>query len=184
MAALKYPTRARLKRFRFQFIVVLAAILVSEISFRAGVLGTAEHIYSDLWHRVSGVRYEAHHAALVVVDDRSLAEHGDDPMVFWTPLFARAAATLRDVGASVVGIDFLFAITPEDWISRRNLAGTEGLRDYDLAFRQELNNGKVVLVGAVARGTPAKRTACCLRIPITCSRCPIPISCPASDSPI
>ena len=49
-------------------------------------------------------------------------------------------------------IDFLFAITPEDWISRRNLAGTEGLRDYDLAFRQELNNGKVVLVGAVARG--------------------------------
>ncbi|HSL20320.1 MAG TPA: adenylate/guanylate cyclase domain-containing protein [Vicinamibacterales bacterium] len=143
---------ARLKRYRFQLVVAVVSVLVAEVGYRFGVLNTAEYLYSDVWHRASDVRYSPEHVALVVVDDKSLAEHGDDPMVFWTPLFARAAGTLREVGAVVVGIDFLFAITPEDWIRKLNLAGTDGLRDYDLAFRQELNSGRVVLVGAVVRG--------------------------------
>jgi adenylate cyclase len=62
-----------------------------------------------------------------VVDDKTLAEHADDPMVFWTPLFARAATTLREVGTSVIGVDFLFALTPEEWITKRNLAGSDAL---------------------------------------------------------
>ena len=140
------------RRYGFPLFVVVASVLIAEISYRFGVLNTAEYLYSDVWHRASDVRYPPEHVALVVVDDQSLADHADDPMVFWTPLFARAARTLREAGATVVGIDFLFAITPEDWIHKRNLAGTEGLRDYDLAFRQELNSGKVVLVGSVVRG--------------------------------
>jgi class 3 adenylate cyclase/CHASE2 domain-containing sensor protein len=144
----------RLLRHRFQLLVVVISVLVSEAAFRAGALTTAEHLYSDLWFRVSAVRYDPSHVALVVVDDQSLAEHGDDPMVFWTPLFARAAATLRQAGASVIGVDFLFGFTPEDWFRKMNLAGVDGLRDYDLAFRQELNQGRIVLVGATVRGTP------------------------------
>jgi adenylate cyclase len=147
---------ARLKRYLFPLLVVLVSMLVAEASHRSGLLETAEHLYSDLWHRASGVRYSPEHVALVVVDDQSLAEHGDDPMVFWTPLFARAASTLRHVGAAVVGIDFLFAITPENWIRKLNVASTDGLRDYDLAFRQELNSGRVVLVGAGVRGDPGQ----------------------------
>jgi adenylate cyclase len=145
---------AWLKRHRFQFFVVLVAVLIAESGYRFDALTTAEHLYSDLWHRTSKVRYEPEHVALVVIDDQTLAEHGDDPMVFWTPLFARAAATLRQAGASVIGIDFLFGFTPEDWIRKMNLAETEGLRDFDLAFRKELNEGKIVLVGATVRGTP------------------------------
>jgi class 3 adenylate cyclase/CHASE2 domain-containing sensor protein len=145
-----YP--AKLKRYRFQLCVVVVSVLVAETGYRSGVLDTVEYVYSDVWHRASGARFSPEHVALVVVDDKSLAEHPDDPMVFWTPLFARAARTLRDVGARVIGIDFLFAITPEDWIRKQNLAGTDGLRDYDLAFRQELNSAKVVLAGAVVRG--------------------------------
>ena len=120
---------ARLKRYRFPLLVVVASVLVVEIGYRFGVLNTAEYLVSDVWHRASDVRYSPDHVALVVVDDQSLAEHPDDPMVFWTPLFARAAGTLREVGAVVIGIDFLFAITPEDWIRKLNLDSTEGLRD-------------------------------------------------------
>jgi adenylate cyclase len=132
-------------------------MLAAEGAHRAGALGTAEHLYSDLWHRASSVRFIPQHVALVVVDDKSLMEHADDPMVFWTPLFARAAATLREAGASIIGIDFLFALTPEAWISKLNLAGTEALRDYDLAFRQELNKGRVVLVGSLVRGNAGEQ---------------------------
>ena len=144
--------RKLLKRFRFELFVVVASILVVEASHRTAVLATVEYLYSDLWHRLSGVRYTPAHAALVVVDDATLAEHGDTPMVFWTPLFARAAATLRAVGATVIGVDFLFAITPEDWIGKLGLSAVEGLRDYDLSFRQELNTGRVVVAGAIVRG--------------------------------
>jgi class 3 adenylate cyclase len=143
---------ARRKRYLFLVVVVVAAILAAEIGYRSALLATVEHVYSDLWHRLSGVRYAAEHVALVVVDDLSLAQHSDDPLVFWTPLFARAAATLRQAGASAIGLDFLFAITPENWLRKLDLLGAEGLRNYDLAFRQELNSGRVVLVGAIVRG--------------------------------
>lgn len=141
-----------LKRIGFQLFVVVASIAIAEGAYRSGVLAPVEHLYSDLWHRASGVRFVPEHVALVVVDDATLAEHGETPMVFWTPLFARAAATLREAGATVVGVDFLFAITPEDWISRLGLSAVAALRDYDLAFRQELSTGKMVVAGAIARG--------------------------------
>lgn len=145
---------AALRRHRFQVVVVVIAVLLAEVAHRSNALGTAEHLYSDLWHRLSGARLTPQHVALVVVDDTSLAQHADDPLVFWTPHFARAAATLRALGASVVGIDFFFAVTPEGWISKLNLSGTEALRDYDLAFRQELNTGQSVLAASLVRGDP------------------------------
>jgi len=151
------PLARRLRRYRFQLVVVIASVLIAEFAHSSGVLTTMEHMYSDLWYRVSGVRFTPEHAALVVIDDESLVEHGDDPMVFWTPLFARAAATLREAGATVIGVDFLFGFTPEDWINRRKLGSTESLRDYDLAFRQELNKGQMVLVGAIVRGNAGER---------------------------
>src|SRR5262249_17060822 len=148
----RQSTRARLKRYGFQLGVVIASVLIAEAAHRTVAIETAEHLYSDLWHRHAGVRFTPEHVALVVVDDQSLAEHADDPMVFWTPLFARAAATLREAGVAAIGVDFLFALTPEEWISKFNLSNTDALRNYDLAFRQQLNQGKVVLVGWLVRG--------------------------------
>jgi len=157
--ALRRPSRpagesasSKRKRYLLAAFVVTAATLTAEIGYRSALLGTVEHLYSDLWHRLSAVRYPPKHVALVVVDDFSLAEHRDDPLVFWTPLFARAMATLRHAGAAVVGVDFFFAITPENWLRKLDLHGAEGLRNYDLLFRQELNRGNVVLVGAMVRG--------------------------------
>ena len=147
---------ARLRGIRFQVFVVIASMLAAEAVHWSGAVTPIEHLYSDLWHRASGVRFTPEHVALVVVDDQSLAEHGDVPMVFWTPLFARAAATLREAGATVIGVDFLFGFTPEDWIARLKLSGTDALRDYDLGFRQELNRGRMVLAGSIVRGHPGQ----------------------------
>ena len=148
----------RVKRHALGLLIVLAtlALLVAEVTHRAGTLSGLENTYSDLWHRLSGVRYAPKHTALVVVDEASLSRYPDDPLVFWSPLFARAAATLREAGASVIGIDFLFSITPEKWFGKLDLPKTEALQQYDLQFRQELNYGKSILAGSVVRGEPDK----------------------------
>ncbi len=137
-----------------RLLLVIAAIAFSltEASYHVGALSGLDQAYTDLWHRWSGVRYQPTRTALVVVDEASLTRYPDDPRVFWPPHFAKAAATLREAGATVIGIDFLFSITPESWFNKLNLAGNEALRQYDLAFRQELNSGKVVLVGTIAHG--------------------------------
>lgn len=144
------------RRYGVIAIALLVAVLVGESGYRIGLLDTVENVYSDLWHRLSGVRYAPRNVVIVTVDDRSLAEHSDDPLVFWTPLFARAAAVLRNAGAATIGVDFLFAITPENWIRKLNLTQADSLQNYDLAFRQELNTGKIVLVGAITRGNPGE----------------------------
>jgi adenylate cyclase len=139
---------------QLKWIVIALALsfLLVEGVYRFSPLETAEHAYSDLWHRLSGVRYTPQNVALVAVDDQSLAQFSEDPLVFWTPLFARACETLQQAGISVIGIDFLFTITPEKWIAKLQLKDLGGLKNYDLAFRQMLGTGKIVLVGSLVRG--------------------------------
>jgi class 3 adenylate cyclase len=132
--------------------VLAISFLLVEVIYRVSPLDQAEYAYSDLWHRWSGVRYTPQHTVLVTVDDSSLAQFSDYPLVFWTPLFARACATLQQAGAAVIGIDFLFAITPEKWISKLQLKDIDGLKNYDQAFRQVLNSGKVVQVASLVYG--------------------------------
>ena len=164
---------SRAKRHSLSLLLALAtiALLVAEAACRFGALSIVENTYTDLWHRWSGVRYAPQHTAFVVVDEPSLSRYPDDPLVFWPPLFARAAATERStwrsgsgigtwrmsicaavIRSSGIGLDVWFSITPENWLNKYGLAKTEALRQYDLAFRQELNKGKIVLVGAVVRG--------------------------------
>ena len=141
---------------RLLIVLAAAALLVAETAHYAGALSGVDHAYTDWWHRLSGVRYAPRHTALVVVDEASLSRYPDDPLVFWSPLFARAAATLREAGATVVGVDFLFSITPENWFGKLNLPKNDALQQYDLPFRQELNKGKLVLVGSKIRGESGK----------------------------
>ena len=124
---------------------------VAEGGYRLGLLSGIDLAYTDLWHRLAGQRYEAKHVALVEVDEASLAKN-EDPLVFWAPQYAKALATLHKAGVTVVGVDFLFSITPETWLRKYRLSNAEGLKHYDLAFRQQLNAGKTVLAGAVSRG--------------------------------
>ncbi len=147
------PTRNRtIAQLKWIIITLALSLLLVEGVYRFSPLETAEHAYSDLWHRLSGVRYTPQHVALVAVDDQSLAQFSEDPLVFWTPLFARACETLQQAGVSVIGIDFLFTITPEKWIAKLQLKDLGGLKNYDLAFRQMLGTGKIMLVGSLVRG--------------------------------
>lgn len=131
------------------------AFVIAELTNHFGLLSGLNHAYADLWHRIAGKRFEPAHVVMVEVDEPSLAKF-DDPLAFWAPLHARALATLRAAGASVIGVDFLFSVTPEAWLQKYKLSTNEGLKEYDLAFRQELGAGKTVIVGAVSRGEPGK----------------------------
>ena len=128
--------------------ILLLSSAVAEVSFRAGWADLAENAYSDFWHRLGGVRHQPEHVALVVVDDQVLQEFSDDPLVFWTPYFAKANAILRQVGVKIVGLDFLFAISPEGWLRKMNLPESDLSRTYDIPFRNEISSGKLVMVGA------------------------------------
>ncbi len=101
-----------------RLLLVMAAIafLVTEATYQAGGLTGIDQAYSDLWHRLSGVRHVPKHTALVVVDEASLSRYPDDPLVFWPPLFAR-------VSGSPVSASFPAVNGPN-----RTAAGTEGYR--------------------------------------------------------
>lgn len=150
--------RPSTKQHSKRLLMVLAAVAlaIAELACHFGALSGLDNTYTDLWHRFSGVRYAPAHTAFVVVDEPSLSRYPDDPLVFWPPLFARAATTAREAGATVIGIDFLFSITPENWFNKYGLAKNEALQQYDLAFRQELNKGKIVLVSSILRGETGK----------------------------
>lgn len=132
-------------------LIVLLASVAAETGYRAGLLAPLENIYTDFWHQFAGVRYQPQHVALVTVDDQSLASRPDTPLIFWTPHFARAVGVMRQVGVKVIGLDFLPVTTPENWLRRLEGLDTPSLRDYDLAFRQELNQGGVVMVATHTR---------------------------------
>jgi len=149
MMPARYQTVSGLK---WLLAALVLSLLLVEGVYRFSPLVTAEHLYADLWHRFSGVRYTPQHVALVAVDDQSLAQFSEDPLVFWTPLFARACETMQQAGVSLIGVDFLFTITPEKWIAKLKLKDTEGLKNYDQAFRKMLGTGKIVLVGSLVRG--------------------------------
>ncbi|MBM4342300.1 MAG: adenylate/guanylate cyclase domain-containing protein [Deltaproteobacteria bacterium] len=117
----------------------------------AGVTGGYERAASDLWHRLSGLRRTPQHVAIVGIDEASLAEKPDEPLVFWSPHYARALDALGKVGAKVVGVDLLLTVSPEAWLARAGLAPGD-VRNFDQPFRKVLGEGRTVLT-AFATGT-------------------------------
>lgn len=137
--------RLTAKAWALALASVLLATLAAEGLYRSGWSAQAEHLYSDLWHRLAGVRQQPEHVALVMIDDATLASHQDEPLAFWTPHFARVIGVLREVGVRVVALDFLFSGSPERWIDKLGLAAQAASRDYDRPFRDEINKGSVLL---------------------------------------
>jgi len=71
----------------------------TEAAVRLEWLRLTEDWYYDVWHQLAGRRYEPLQVALVSIDDQTRLEHQDEPLVFWSPYFARALAVLRQAGA-------------------------------------------------------------------------------------
>lgn len=135
---------------RMRLIVILLCIGIAaavEGMHRGGWLRGIEAAYGDLAFRLAGQTAAVRHVALVELDDVSLAAYPDDPLVFWTPHFARANQVLREVGARVVGLDFLLSVSPEQWFAKVSGRGSQAARVFDQRFRQELASGQLVLAG-------------------------------------
>lgn len=128
--------------------------VLSELVGRAGWLQSIDTYYVDLAFRIAGQRVAIDRVALVELDDATLALHPDDPLVFWTPHFAHALQVLRDVGARVVGLDFLFSASPELWFAKISGQGSQATRSFDRSFRQELASGRVILGGMQSGADP------------------------------
>lgn len=133
-------------------LIALAVLTVVELAQRANWFDAADAWYGDAWHRLAGKRFEAEHVALVRVDQESLNAHGDEPLAFWGPHFARVILRLRELGVAAVGMDFLLAISPDAWLARMeaDCPGTMS-RVYDAELRAQIAEGNVVLVGSTVR---------------------------------
>lgn len=128
-------------------LVTVIALLISESLWQQGALNGAERFYSDWWIRLAGQRHPVEHVMLVKVDEATLSAYPNEPLLFWGPRYAQATRTLREAGATVIGLDFLFSASPEEWFARLGGTGSSAARSFDLNFRQELATGKLVLAG-------------------------------------
>ena len=127
-----------------------------EVTQRMGWFNSAEDWYYDVWHQVAGLQYQPQHVVIVAIDDQTRLEHQDEPLVFWSPHFARALAVLRQAGAKVIGLDFLFSVSAESWLKRLKLTESDQSRTYDLPFREQLAAGKTILAAEKIAETQGK----------------------------
>lgn len=135
------------KAWLLALVAACIATATSEIVLRQQLAPAIENVYTDLWHRLAGVRRPPAHVALVMIDDPSLTARPDEPLSFWTPHFARAIAVLRDAGARLVALDFIFSGSPERWIEKLGLMNDAAARGYDRPFREQIHRGNVLLAG-------------------------------------
>ena len=130
------------------FLALLVAVgaAVAGITW-AGWLERPEILYYDFWHQLAGVRYQPQHVVIVALDEPTLKAHPTEPLVCWTPNFARVIQVLRRVGARVIGLDYLFQISIESWLKTLDLPANHRSLNYDGPFKQQLASGQVVMAG-------------------------------------
>ena len=140
----------RVKQAIIGFLIVLLASLFTEVATRAGWLSVLELIYYDLWHLLAGPRDEPRHVVIVSVDTQAFLDHRDEPLVFWGPYFAQAIEKARRAEARIIGLDYLFSVSAESWLSKIALVRGDQGRTHDIPLRAQLASGRVVLIGDVA----------------------------------
>lgn len=118
--------RMPIRQTAIGLILIIISFGTAEVVAHLGWLDVFEYIYYDLWHNLSGTRAEPKHVAIVAVDNQTLLEHQDEPLVFWGPHFARVIENTRKAGVRIIGVDYLFTISAESWpsLDRRCLTKT------------------------------------------------------------
>lgn len=124
----------------------------------AGWLERPEEIYYDLWHQLAGARFSPQHVVIVALDEPTLQEHPAEPLVCWTPHFARVIEVLRRAGAKVIGMDYLFQVSITSWLKTLDLPANHRSLNYDGPFKTQLASGQVVLAGNLSVDEHQKST--------------------------
>ena len=148
----RMPTRPTI----IGLILIIFSFGTAELMTHLGWLEVFEYSYYDLSHNLSGTRTEPKHVAIVTIDNQTLLEHQDEPLVFWGPHFAHAMEIIRRAGARVIGVDYLFTVSAESWLKTFELSRTEKSRTYDVPMRAQLASGHVILVGSLAENGQGK----------------------------
>jgi adenylate cyclase len=142
-----YKTNAR--HAIFLIILIIFTLLMTEAVTHVGWLDAFEYSFYDLWHHLSGRRAEPRHVVIVAVDDEAFLEHPDEPLVFWGPYFARVIGKVRQAGARIIGLDYLFSVSAESWLKKLGGSGSDKGRIHDVPMRRELASGQVVLIASM-----------------------------------
>jgi adenylate cyclase len=137
------PVRKRL--LRWLGVVVTATALAFGLA-RTEFHESLENLYYDYWHVFSGQRYAPQYTAFITVDDATLSAYKDDPLAFWAPYWGEAISVLRKAGVKVVGLDFIYTVSAEDWLRKLNLPDSTISREYDTPLRSALAQGNTILI--------------------------------------
>ena len=146
--------RRRETPFFIAVLLLVVAAAVAGISW-AGWLAGPENFYGDLWHRLAGVRRQPQHVVIVALDEATLQQY-PEPLVCWTPHFARVIEVLRRVGAKIIGLDYLFHVSIESWLQTLDLPPNHPSLEYDEPFKKQLASGQVILAAHRASGEQHK----------------------------
>ena len=141
---------------RFAAVALIAAMVTILFQWR-NLLGGFDDFYYDAWHQFAGLRRAPQHVVIISVDDQTFLKLKDDPLAFWQPHFAQTMRVIDAAGASVTGLDFVYATSAESWLARLKLPDNEVSRTYDKPFREALAAGRKILVGHLiedSRGKP------------------------------
>ena len=83
------------KKLLLSLALLLAVFGAVQALSYSGWLTKPEFFYQDLWCQMAGRRYHPRHVVIVSVGDAALAAHPDEPLVTWSPHWARALQVLR-----------------------------------------------------------------------------------------
>jgi len=149
--------KKRIIKYSLIFIIAISACIATQAANRNNwLLSPLENTYYDLWHQLAGRRYAPANVVIAAIDDKTLLAHPNEPLVFWSPHFAKAVNVMRDAGARYIGIDFLFSVSAESWLKQIKWPRESVSRTFDIPMRQQLNSGDVVLIGIVVNTAEGK----------------------------
>jgi len=138
-----------MKLFNLKYIVIILALVVIATLLSVNqTFHQQETVYSDLWHSLSGQRDRNPQVVIVSLDEETLNQQPDEPLVFWGPYFASAIERLRQAGAGPIGLDFIFSFNAEAWFQKHELDPTLAM-NFEAPIRQQLFQGDVVLAAAI-----------------------------------
>jgi adenylate cyclase len=118
---------------------------------RTGWLTKPDYFYQDLWCQMAGLRYQPQHVVIISVGDATLSAHPAEPLVTWSPYWARAVQVLRAQGAAAIGLDYLFLVSIESWLKKVHLPAGEAILNFDRPFKDQLASGAVAMAGRLLK---------------------------------